>query len=320
MNKNLFLLFILMPLLLPKTVSALAFSDVADQTAIGPLLKEAPKYSYTPAFGLSTHTNSATINQTTDLSSTNRNAYVLGLDINGSNSLLSWPQKDQEDYLRERVNSKSFFAQTNFNVYKNFKAEVTYVSTQGYYIEENVGKNSSTYLFPDLSFEKIGTGVNWLSNEKHSSFIFSPILFKPSESSSSWIVGMDLDRYKISGLNDLQKVQALKSGSLTDAAMIYNLSFSVNYSKTKFFRHWFWGGAIGVILNNSFIEKRYVTNAISSETSQSTSSLVSLSGGYTWKQLTVGFFANAKNVVAEIDTYKINNSVGKTGIYSSYQF
>jgi hypothetical protein len=75
-----------------------------------------------------------------------------------------------------------------------------------------------------------------------------------------------------------------------------------------------------VILNNSFIEKRYVTDAISSETSQSTSSLISLSGGYTWKQLTVGFFANAKNVVAEIDTYKINNSVGKTGIYSSYQF
>jgi len=85
-----------------------------------------------------------------------------------------------------------------------------------------------------LGFEKAGLSFNLLSNPKHSSFLFSPVLFTRGESSASWVYGVEVDRYFISNMSELKKYPSFSGSSSLQDISIYSLSAHINYSKTSF--------------------------------------------------------------------------------------
>lgn len=318
-KKSLLFIFYLI-LFLHQEAASFSLMDVADQTAAGPLLREEPIYNYTTAVGVSSYLNSVQVSTADSMTSTNRNSYLLGLDINGSNTVISLPFKDPDESTRSRVDSQSFFLQSNFTIYKKIKTEVIYISTRGYYIESDPTKNSPRYLFPNLGFEKAGLSFSLLSNPKHFSFLFSPVLFSRGESSTSWIYGVELDRYFISNMNDLKKYPHFSKNSALENIAIYSFSAHASYSKTSFYKNWFWGGAFGLSLNSNQLLKNYSNSNAASESNINFSALLNLSAGYAWKLLTLGVFTTTKSFSIVVDDYEINNSVGKAGTYLSYKF
>lgn len=313
---SIFLIFVL-----PASAFAFSFYDVINQTVAGPLLQE-QKYSYTPALGISTRLNGLEINDQGSLYTTNRNSYLIGLDINGSYTTLNLPYKDPALSRATRVDSELTFITTSLNITPNFKAELAYEYNSGYYSEENPKKNTLNINFPNLSLERISTSVYYLKNKDHVSFLFSPVLYKKSKfaDSSSWIYGADLSRYKINNLSPTYiNQQKLAISKLTDVTA-YDLSFGVSYSRSWFFQNWFFGGVFGLNYDFIYLEKKFLESKQTNDTQGAVSSLINLSLGHTWTSLTMGVYATAKSWNISIDESRIRNSPGRTGTYLTYAF
>lgn len=306
---------------IPFQAHSFAFSDMVDQTVIGPLLKDVPKHSYTPALGINSRINGLTINNLESLTTTNKNSYLIGLDIDESNTTLTLPFKDPKESNDKRIDSKLLYINTSLKLNEHFQTELYYQYNKGYLKEEK--DNELLTLFPDIGYERIAVSLYYLNNSDHRSFLFSPVLYKrPRYTKTSWslIYALDVSQYKIFGLDNLSNYSQFDSPTDLQRTTIYNITAGISYSGSVFWDHWFIGGALGLYLGNDFIEKYYAKNVHASDTNFSSSSLFNFSFGYTWTSLSMGFYLENKSISSVFDKINISNSLGKVGWYTSYTF
>lgn len=317
-NSILFLAYVCIAIL-PGHAFSFAFSDLVDQTAVGPMLKEKPIHQYTPTIGSASRITGLGIDEIQNLSTTNRNLFLIGLDVDGSSSTFSLPYKDPKQSTEARVDSNLFSAGLSLKFSPHIRGEINYDYAKGYLVQEDQTK-PPTYLFPDLSYTNLEIATHYQSNPNHSSFLFSPILFKRSQSSSSWIYGASINRRTVGGIGSVQKYKAFDRKSNLHDADIDSISPSIAYSHTHFFSHWFVGGAAGMSYNFSTYRKRYTTQETKLDDETTASALINIAFGYTWTQLTTGFFATTQSWYANLDEFHVTNSQGKIGYYFSYVF
>lgn len=309
-------------LLLPSFVWALAFSDILGQTAIGPLLNDDQSSKYTPAVGINSINNGLDLGGQKNLSATNRNSYIIGLDVNGNNTTLSLPFQDPKESVESRVDSDLFNMSTSIRLSDGVRAELSYNYVKGFLQEENQKEAVQKIIFPELGFERISASLYFLDNEKHSSFLFSPVMYKRPEISetSSWIYAVDLSRHKFLGLGTVQEYESFNKNSDISEATVYNLSGGIVYSQSSFFDNWFLGGAAGLYLGLDHIKKHYLSSEQRTENKFATAALLNLSTGYTWTSLTSGIYIEYRSFSVQIDEFSIGNNLGNTGWYFTYAF
>ncbi len=311
---------IFMGLLLPMKSFSLGFADIVDQTAIGPMLVEKPKHVYTPAIGIGSRVSGLEINETGSMTTTNRNNYLIGLDVDGSNTTLSIPFRDPKQSTESRVDSKLVYASTSLVLTPNIRADASYDFTKGYLVEDSTVDRNPIYLFPDLSYEKIEMSLSWISNPEHDSFLFSPIMYRRAESSSAWIVSANIARYHLSNIGSIQKYELFNRKSTLSYASIYSLSPGVAYSSTRFYKNWFVGGVLGVNYEFSYFQKNYSDKPMQDDSVVTGAATINISTGYSWDQLTTGIFITIRSWGIILDDYIVRNSHGKSGWYFSYTF
>lgn len=294
--------------------------DMVNQTVVAPLFQEKPKYNISAAFGISNRINNLSFNAGKRLAPTNGNAYLLGLDIDGNSTFLSLPFTDPRSSRDSRVDSKFFKLNSAFNLTPKLKFEINYDTNTGYFFDAGPDLNEPVISFPNLAFETASIGLFYTLNENHKSFLFTPLLFRKSASSSSWIVGFDVIKNKISGLSSLQKFPEVKYNTDLSEASVYALSSGIAYSKTAYFDKWFVAGALGVYvnLNQQFI--RFFNAATKSKNNSSTSSKVNLSGGYLWSRGVVGAFVAPRSWSNQIEELEVATTDGRNGLYMTYLF
>lgn len=307
-------------LTLPIKSYSLGLADIVDQTAVGPMLKYRPKHEYTPAIGIGSRITGLEINSTGSMTTTNRNSYLIGLDVDGSNSTISIPFRDPQQSRESRVDSKLIYAGMSLNINPNIRFDANYDFTKGFLVEDNTSERNPLYTFPDLSYEKIDFSISYLKNPKHTSFLFSPILYRRSESSSSWIISANVTRFNIANISSIQKYDLFKKDSDLTYSTIYTFTPGIAYSLNHFYKHFFMGSALGVAYDFNYLQKNYENKSMELDSQTSASAIVNLSCGFTWEQLTTGVYFTSRSWYVDIDKNHIQNSHGKSGWYFSYMF
>jgi len=305
---------------LPMKSYSLGFADIVDQTAVGPMLKYKPKHEYTPAIGIGQRITGLEINNTGSMTTTNRNSYLIGLDVDGSNSTVSIPFRDPKQSTESRVDSKLIYAGMSLNINPNIRFDANYDYTKGFLVEDSTVDRNPLYRFPDLSYEKIDFSLIYLKNPKHTSFLFSPILFRRSESSSSWMFSANVTRYHVANINSIQKYDLFKRDSDLTYSSIYTFTPGVAYSSNYFYKHFFMGGVIGVAYDFNYLQKNYESKSMELDSQTTASAIINLSCGYTWEQLTSGVYITSRSWYVDLDKNHLQNSHGKSGWYFSYMF
>ncbi|GEM_PF-3394779 len=315
-----FVVLIFTCLLVPMKSFSLAFSDIVDQTAIGPMLIEKPKHVYTPAIGIGSRVTGLEINETGSMKTTNRNNYLIGLDVDGSNTTLSIPFRDPKQSTDSRVDSKLVYASTSLILTPHIRADASYDFTRGYLVEDSTVDRNPLYLFPDLSYEKMEMSLSWISNPKHDSFLFSPIMYKRAETSSAWILSASIARYHLASIGSIQKYELFNRKSTLSYASIYSLSPGIAYSSTRFYKNWFIGGVLGANYDFNYFQKNYTDKPLQDDSVVTGSATINISSGYSWDHLTTGVFITIRSWNIILDDYIVRNSHGKSGWYFSYTF
>lgn len=299
---------------------ALSAADIINQTAVGPLLKNKPKHIYTPAIGVGSRMNGLSFDSTEELTTTNRNAYIIGLDVDGSNSVISLPFKDPSESRNGRVDSNLIYTNVSLNLTPHIKTDFSYDFVKGYLVEEDTTRGFKQVLFPNLSFETIDFSMNYMFNDKHTSFLFSPIVFRRSQSSSSWLVGGSARRHVLGALGTTQSYAPFRKNPNINDATIYSLSIGGGYSISKFYQNWFWGGAISAYYDFNSVQKNYLNSPKVEKGDMTASSLINFTAGYSWTSLTTGFYTTVRTWSIYLDQMPVRNNQGKTGWYFSYVF
>lgn len=319
MEKVFFAVIVLCLIFAPKSAFSFGFADIVDQTAVGPMLKEKPKHQYTPAIGIGSRLNSLYVNDVPSLTTTNRNVYILGLDVDGSSSTLSLPFRDPKTSREGRVDSSLINASVSLNFSSHVRGEVNFDYAKGFFADEQVGA-PPRYLFPLLSYRRAEMAVYYQSNSDHASFLFSPILFRRSQSSSSWIYGLGVSQHDVNHLDTIQRYPEFDIKSQVTGATILSIGPMVSYSTTHFFKNWFLGGVIGAGYEANSYKKTYTNGSVRYESPATGSAIINISLGYTWTQLTSGIYVTSRSWSALIDDFYVSNSQSRSGWYLSYVF
>lgn len=313
-------IFTIAMMIIPLKSYSLGFADIVDQTAVGPMLKYKPKHEYTPALGIGQRITGLEINGTGSMTTTNRNSYLIGLDVDGSSSTISVPFRDPKSSTDSRVDSKLIYAGVSLVINPNIRFDANYDYTKGFLIEDSTPDRNPLYTFPKLSYEKIDFSLSYLTNPKHTSFLFSPILFRRSESSTSWIISANLTRYHIANIDSIQQYDLFRKDSDLTFSSIYTFTPGIAYSSNYFYQHFFMGGVLGIAYDFNYLEKNYQNKVTAGEQQTTASAIINLACGYTWNQLTTGVYITSRSWYVDIDKNHIQNSHGKSGWYFSYMF
>lgn len=273
------------------------------------------------AIGIGSQVNSLMVNNGESLWTTNRNLYILGINVNNKTKLAAnLPFKDPKASRESRIDSvtQSFSLGVDFT--DNLKSSVFYRKNKGYILETESELGQKIYRLPDLTFNSSGLNFYWLFNPEHQSIYLDPYVYEQSQDSSSWITMLGFNHNEINNLQQTKQLPTVNAGlSLADAAEIESLAFRQLYSRNWFWSNWYVTGALGYGVNFDYVKQSFSPESKTMTTS-SFNTVFSASAGYLAKTSGFSVFTNITQAAYKTENLYLNSNIGTTGLYYTHQF
>lgn len=302
---------LLLILLLAISQSAFAFK-IADES-----------YNFSPSVGFGSNSLSMRVNDQTTLTPTNTGFYFISIGSGIFSFQTKYPQRDPEDSLRARVDSKIQDYQLSFDVYRNWKAAFYYQDYKGYYAENP--NLTGIFKQPNLHFNHKGAQAFYMTNDKHSSFLIQDAFWDDKEDSQSWVITAGLDRFVLNG--DILPIELKENKSqILSRVSVNSFTMRAGASKNWVWSHWFAGGAFGYGYTFSEVKPEYEKFELDSsglrkkESKSYFNYLLAISAGYRWTTSKVGIFARASTWNMSFDDIDLTSNTSSNGLYYSMVF
>ena len=318
-HKTFSILLLILASVASPPATAMNYVDYFNQSVLRVEPKEELKIS--ASLGIGSHVNSLIVRDDRNsysLETTNRNLYLLGIDVNDrTHFLLQVPFKDPAQSRQSRVDSDVRSYSISYNWTPAISSSLSFYKNKGFLLE-NYNDTHRNYLLPGLSVDQYSGMLYYLSNPKHQSIFIDPIVYKKASDSSSWICILGIDHTDVNNLKDIQILPSSTKSNL-NSAQVDSLVGRIAYSKNWFWKNWYTTGAIGGGLHAHSIIAFSESDKIS-EVHAQINFLISLSAGYIWPTFSTGAFVNQATTQYQFENINLATNFGNMGMFISYQF